>query len=105
MAMDTRPLTNEIIKEVATDAMVARGTVGDLDETKTTGIYLMDGSATSASTFPYPYKLGILEVLPRGGGVLQRYTPSDMKCVCQRFYSVVAKTWSAWYQMTFTIVS
>lgn len=96
--IDTVIIGNDLLKGSLTDAMVFRGKAGDIDGLKTGGFYLTDNTATSAFPFPVALFQGILEVFPRSGGALQRFTPTNCLAIYQRFYSYNSNSWSAWYK-------
>ncbi len=75
MALETKELTNSIIKSVATDAMVYRGFLDrSFNLALSCGYYWVRASAETTDFPKGAYQYGILEVLPVGDFILQRYT-------------------------------
>lgn len=98
---ETKQLSEAILKELLTDAMVVRGYFYDVDETRTPGIY--HGSADDVTgTLPDfgsrgSWIYGTLEVIKgRSPRVIQRWT-SDTGDVATRTW---LSGWRAWKQLT-----
>ena len=73
--METKPLTNALIKEFTTDAMMFRGYLrGSFNQALAAGYYWVT-PGQGATDYPVgAYAYGILEVYPAGDFLLQRYT-------------------------------
>ena len=84
----TKDLTNALLKEKMTDAMVDRGYIVNIDNCKSPGIYLLNSTTISATPGPYSnWNYGILEVFVRGTDVIQRIT--------HRYgYAMAVRTWT-----------
>ncbi|MDE6278301.1 MAG: pyocin knob domain-containing protein [Muribaculaceae bacterium] len=98
-------ISNTILKESLTDVMAYRGKAANIDVLTKGGYYLTDNTTTSATPLPVSLFQGILEVLERSGGALQRFSPTNATSFYQRFYSFNSSSWSAWYKFAGTIVS
>ncbi len=92
--IDTTTFSNSLIKEVATDAMIERGSTSDIDSCTQTGFWFTSGS-TKGSFPPNFTSSGIVEVFQRWGGVLQRYTCLNGK-MASRYMVSQESGWGNW---------
>ncbi|MBD5302333.1 MAG: hypothetical protein HDS16_04975 [Bacteroides sp.] len=96
---DQMAITNGVLKAVMTDAMVARGTAGDFDQTLAVGYYRVSTVEGSSNLPPGAYGYGILEVLNPGNFLLQRYTTHRNGMYIRMQYTI-PKNWTAWLKIT-----
>lgn len=94
----TKELTNSIIKEKATDALMYRGKCLDMDQCLSPGYYLVESDAANIPEGIYPY--GILTVKKASYLTLQEYTPhifwtDNVYKMAKRTKS--QSTWSQWF--------
>lgn len=102
--METKELTNDLLKGKMSDAMVYRGYVLNIDSCKTPGIYLMNSNTISATPGPYSgWNYGVLEVFVRGTDVIQRITHLYGGNMAVR--SCVLDIWNPWYIINMTQVT
>lgn len=81
--------------------MVQRGYARCLEDIKTPGYYVVTPPDTTTNLhFPLTSLQGILEVLDRDGGVLQRITLTVPSIIIQRFFASYSQSWSSWYKFT-----
>lgn len=71
--METKELTNDLLKSKMSDAMVWRGLCKNADTCRSSGVYQMDNSCTGQP--PGASMWGILEVSVTSHYVSQRYMP------------------------------
>ena len=92
---ETRKLTNDLLKEKMTDAMVTRTGVLDANLILTNGIYENIGSMKNMPSNAYAY--GILSVMGSKNFIEQQYYP-HVKRNCFGFYRRMyyAGTWNNW---------
>ena len=88
----TKALTNALLKDVMTDAMVIRGVCADLDTCKANGIYSLTADTKNR---PIP-GIGIAEVICRGNAVFQRVIPLEVAYICMRSTIQSGSAWMAW---------
>lgn len=106
MMAETTELTNNLLKRVMPDAMVFRGYVdGDIENCRDFGVYLLDARSTSSITpTPMPgWNYGYMEVMYRGGDIMQRITHLHGRYIWVRVHQ--AGQWQPWYRIMLTEVT
>ena len=99
--METKGLTNTLLKSKMTDAMVYRGRVACLEDCVLPGYYTLDGDSTTTEPAPFAnWKYGILEVLKRDSDILQRISNIDGGILIQRVKRL--KSWKPWFRIEMT---
>lgn len=74
----TKGLTNALLKEKMTDAMVYRGYCSVLENATMPGYYSLDVNTTSSTQgLPSGWNISIVEVLKRESDLIQRLTRID----------------------------
>lgn len=98
-----KPITNNLLKGVMTDAMVNRGRANtDLAEVTTPGIYEISPYYGATGFPPEAYQYGILEVFASGDFLFQRYTTHRLTLYSRcRFRGV----WGAWVHFINEVVT
>lgn len=103
--METKQLTNTVVKGIATDAMVLRvmNFAGNLEEYTQTGYYVLIFGATTTEEEPpiKNWQVGILEVFKRyDTDIVQRLTQIDTGKMCVR--TMRQGVWKPWKLVTTT---
>lgn len=101
--METKELTNALIKSKLTDAMVLKGSFYNIDEVKTPGIYKGGGNSCSGTypNFGSEWGYGALEVITaRGERLIQRLTSETGDCAQRCWVTGQTSYWTGWKRLT-----
>ncbi len=101
--METKVLSNELIKSVLTEGVVFRGYVSSMEDATQTGFYILNEGAISSMNIPFQ-KIGLLFVLRRTASeFLQCFFGTSVVCLYLR--TCRNNVWNSWYQVSLTATS
>lgn len=100
----TKVLTEALLKNIMTEAMVFRGDAHCIEDCITSGSYSLNAASTTTLTAPLEnWNYGWLEVKARGQDIHQRLIHVDGGRVFERVKR--GGSWRSWYQVAMTPVT